>query len=460
MSKCTVDDVHDLRVEVKKLRSLFRLFSTTKHALRIPGAMRRVYRAAGTLRDLQLCTDVLHHVERVRQPLQQLHAALASLQTLAVMELERSIHAYDAGAARATCLRRLPLVAQRSRVHEGMSRLTERITVIMDTGARRENDLHTLRIRCKDLMYAARTMSDVFNDSMISDEEESLLHDLTQELGSLQDRRKTLALISPSLAASIAEPERSYIRSVRSVLVTQKEEARRHAITSVRRARSVIVSIALLPLLLAIGCSTSNVYDPSLALPAQPLSSRQMQASVSAGMLPQTRPEAASQAISVGASGTVRFAPASWLTLQGRYWVADAAYAEGVATGISTSAIIRLDGKEEGWRWSLLPTYAWTFGGSASNYALEGQGGALMVAAWLPAMGDWRPYAGMGPAYGWNELDGERHGWAGILNVGTHYMLGTEFSVYAELTTIGQVNHYDGIAHLLFSPILGVAYAF
>jgi hypothetical protein len=205
-------------------------------------------------------------------------------------------------------------------------------------------------------------------------------------------------------------------------------------------------------------CSTSNVYDASLTLPGKPLASRQMQVQAAGGFLPQTRPAEAQQALSVGASGTVRFAPASWLTLQGRYWIADAAFDEGVATGFSTSAHIRLDDREEGWRFALVPTFGWTVGGSKNNYAIEGNGVSLILASWLPSFDAMKPYVGIGPAVGWNDMDDNKNGWGGIVNVGTHYMITNELSLLAELTTVAQVNRYDGIAHLLFSPIVGVSY--
>lgn len=219
-------------------------------------------------------------------------------------------------------------------------------------------------------------------------------------------------------------------------------------------------SILFFCLVALCSCSTSNVYDASLTLPGKPLNSMQGQVQVTGGFMPQTRPEAAQQALSIGGSGTIRFAPLSWLTLQGRYWIADAAYNEGVAMGYSTSAHIRLDGKEEGWRFSIVPSFGWTVGrSSGDNYYVEGQGASLVLASLLPTIDSFRPYAGIGPAVGWNYSETDKNGWAAILNLGTHYMITNEFSVLAELTTIAQVNRYDRIAHLLFSPIVGVSYA-
>ncbi len=221
------------------------------------------------------------------------------------------------------------------------------------------------------------------------------------------------------------------------------------------------LSVARLSVALLCSCSTSNVYDASLTLPGKPLGSMQGQVQVAGGFLPQTRPEAAQQALSIGGSGTIRFAPFSWLTLQGRYWIADAAYDEGVARGYSTSVHIRLDGKEEGWRFSIVPSFGWTVGkSSGDNYYVEGQGASLVLASWLPSVDSFRPYAGIGPAVGWNYSETDKNGWGAILNLGTHYMITSEFSVLAEVTTIAQVNRYDEIAHLLFSPIIGVSYVF
>jgi len=223
---------------------------------------------------------------------------------------------------------------------------------------------------------------------------------------------------------------------------------------------SLSVAHGFLCVALLCSCSTSNVYDASLTLPGKPLGSMQGQVLVTGGFIPQTRPEAAQQALSIGGSGTIRFAPFSFLTLQGRYWVADAAYDEGVAMGYSTSAHIRLDGKEEGWRFSLVPSFAWTVGRSTGeSYYVEGYGASFILASWLPSVDSFRPYAGIGPAFGWKYAEIDNNGWAGIFNLGTHYMITDEFSVLAELTTIAQVNRYDEIAHLLFSPIVGVSYA-
>lgn len=196
-----------------------------------------------------------------------------------------------------------------------------------------------------------------------------------------------------------------------------------------------------------------------------------MQVQLTGGFFPQTRPEAADQAISAGVSGTLRIAPASWLTIQGRYWAADAAYNEGLSQGISTSAIIRLDSDTSGVRWSVVPTFGLT---TNKDFTLEGKGASLILAAWLPASELFQPYVGVGPAYGWSPtnynsttattnadgMNDQRNGWAAILNIGTHCTLVDNLSVVGELSTVCQVNLYDGRAHIIFSPIIGVAYAF
>jgi len=186
-----------------------------------------------------------------------------------------------------------------------------------------------------------------------------------------------------------------------------------------------------------------------------------MQVQVTGGFFPQTRPKEADQALSGGFSGTLRIAPVPWLTLQGRYCAADAATGGGFSQGISTSAIIRLDSDTTGFRWSVVPTFGWS---TNQSFELEGKGASLILAAWLPATDMWQPYVGFGPAYGWspssNDSDVGRNGWAAILNIGTHCNIVGNLSVVGELSTVYQVNLFDGIAHIIFSPILGVAYAF
>jgi hypothetical protein len=217
-----------------------------------------------------------------------------------------------------------------------------------------------------------------------------------------------------------------------------------------------IVSVSFV--VLATACSSSNIYDPSLTLPARPLHAREMQVQGALGALPQTRPDAVSSAYGYGGSGTARFAPAEWLTLQGRYWGATSG--DGYGSGVSASALIRLDTATTGWRFVLVPSFGWTF---VDNNA-EGQGGSLTAGAWLPPLGDLRPYIGVGGAYGWNgdtyaDDPRSRSGWGVLLNTGTHVMFTDAFSLVAEVTTVAQVNEFDTIAHLIFSPVIGVSYA-
>ncbi|HLP29362.1 MAG TPA: hypothetical protein VK147_12035 [Candidatus Didemnitutus sp.] len=224
-------------------------------------------------------------------------------------------------------------------------------------------------------------------------------------------------------------------------------------------------------LVAVVGCSTSNVYDPSLTLPASPLKHRQMQLQATGGFYPQTRPREADQALSLGFSGTMRIAATPWLTLQGRYWAADAASGDGLSQGISVSSIVRLDSDSTGFRWSIVPSFGWS---TNQSFELEGKGTSLILAAWLPSTEMFQPYVGIGPAYGWSPesssytntgtdstiTDGSRNGWGAILNVGTHCNIVGDLSVVGELTTVLQVNLYDGVAHIIFSPIIGIAYAF
>lgn len=201
-------------------------------------------------------------------------------------------------------------------------------------------------------------------------------------------------------------------------------------------------------------CSSSNVYDPSLTLPSSPLSSRQMQATGTLGAFPHTRPQAEGAIVSAGASGTVRFAPTSWLTLQGRGWIANLT-GDNTLSGLSVSALIRLDNKNDGLRWVVVPTYGWSFSGNI----VEGRGTSLILGAWLPQLDQVQPYVGIGGAYGWHPSNsGTYEGWGAIANTGMHYRITQEFSILAELTTVVQINRFDNVTHVIASPVFGLSY--
>jgi len=200
---CTIENIHQFRVEYKKMRSFLRMISHNKKAgkeIKIPEKIKKAYRVSGAIRDLQLqrgrITNAVKGVhEKPRAYLTLLQKKINDLKpALCEILLTKSItenrKKTDAADLRKLSLTDFKLFAQKK---------WEIIYSIIATGHFIDDNLHSIRKHLKDLFYNLKLYKGIEYEKLLSSavrgKDEPYFHQLISELGNFQDNCTALTLL-------------------------------------------------------------------------------------------------------------------------------------------------------------------------------------------------------------------------------------------------------------------------
>jgi CHAD domain-containing protein len=194
------EDIHDLRVNYKKVRAFLRLLQVEKGAghLHVPDKLRSLYHHCGTVRDWQLflheirdqglaekLPDCMHHWRKklFTYKEQAVHA-------IEIMHFKRMLHGI---------IKELPRQLQEDTVKQFMHQKVAAIHLLL-LAADNEKDLHSIRKQIKDIIYCIRIFEKDWGipfpfPGFMSDQE---LNELATKLGNFNDQCLAISLLQPS----------------------------------------------------------------------------------------------------------------------------------------------------------------------------------------------------------------------------------------------------------------------
>ena len=152
LEKFDMDDIHDLRVEYKKLRSLIRLIQLEANApkLKVPGKLKSVYETGGPVRDIQLfiprLSPYFYHF-----PTQVFLNGLEQKLATAKQELKRAIEQTSFEKVEESVIGSLPDHLN----DEAVKKFVEKKIQAVKSGLsniQNDEDLHSVRKQLKDLI--------------------------------------------------------------------------------------------------------------------------------------------------------------------------------------------------------------------------------------------------------------------------------------------------------------------
>lgn len=206
------EDIHDFRVEIKKLRALFRLVNTseTTHLLEIPKPIRKFYRFVGNVRNLQL------HEQRIRSLRKDLliEKPVLYLQILSNEEkLEREKAKKMAGHVSFKDFEKnfagdLPAELAEDMKNKFVQNIKSALTKIFMLPVLHDEAIHDVRKLVKDLMYNHDFLQElvalVLPPGLNNVE---AMNDLTNVLGNYHDLCLAVFFLSPVYLHHIEETE-------------------------------------------------------------------------------------------------------------------------------------------------------------------------------------------------------------------------------------------------------------
>lgn len=216
------------------------------------------------------------------------------------------------------------------------------------------------------------------------------------------------------------------------------------------------ITASIIFILLISGCTPSLVYSPSINLPPEPLNGGQFQITGGVGMLAEARPHRMDAEIALGQDLTIRYSPFDRFTLQIKGWKDISNNLEDQRSGASYTNIILLNDINSTIRIGLVPTGAFLF----VNNDLEGGGGAMQLAVWLPKYWLINSYIALGAGFGIREITDKNNqwGWGYIGNVGIATLIGNHITLNLEISGIKQVNEWENITHYILAPSFNVGF--
>jgi CHAD domain-containing protein len=228
-------DIHDFRVEIKKLKALFRLFRSvakTTYAYQFPKALNKTYHYLGYLRELQILHQKIVATCRdgdITQPtnyLDQINKSLDWYKQKSRNSLQRT-HALKKNNERI-----IKHLFDEPGQEEIQTFIESKMKALRDLLAKSNHDdesMHSMRKILKDIQYI---LSYVENKKAKADGSPHLktIQESTRALGDFHDQRVALRLLDQELKTpSISVDEKKLLRGIRKLWQPDKEILRKEA---------------------------------------------------------------------------------------------------------------------------------------------------------------------------------------------------------------------------------------
>ena len=240
----SVEDIHELRVEYKKLRAFLRLVHCDPDAprhLSMPSPIKSIYRSAGTVRDLQLFqpeVQKLHDLHLSGIPIymqnlrQQLFRAKEQLiESLEDVDIEEEIE--DVAG-------KMPDYLQDASIRQFIHRKIAAIQILL-LAADRDEDLHAIRKHLKDIQYVIKIFENDWGLTfpIVAWKSEKLLTDVTTQLGDFNDRCVTITLLDEAGLDELPAPEQTILRHWQQELEAEKELSKEEVLKAVQNLQLI-----------------------------------------------------------------------------------------------------------------------------------------------------------------------------------------------------------------------------
>ena len=235
------EDIHELRVEYKKLRAFTRLVQLERGAgdLRILPKLKSLYHAAGEVRDIQHLLQQLATISG-KYPLPEFIKYWEQVLFAAKEQLVKEIEKADFGKMQENMSQHLPDTLEENTIEKFIHRKVAAIHIIL-MAAEQDKDLHSIRKNLKDIIYEIRIFkSDLGLPFPVKAwKSEKLLNDMTVKLGDFNDQSILISYLHSGYSKIVSAGEQTIIDNWRQSLELQKEKLKQFLFQQVLRLQLV-----------------------------------------------------------------------------------------------------------------------------------------------------------------------------------------------------------------------------
>ena len=227
------DAIHAFRVQAKKLRAFLRLLD-----LKLPNKIKKVYAAAGQIRDIQLqLTQIRKASQAMEEPagyLLQLEEQLQKRKAL-FMAISKENHF---GSSRRKLFKKLPAKLPFDNIADFLQGEIAVILVLVSAGLNSDDDLHSTRKKIKEIIYINELYKEELEQhhgAVILDERSNKKAlALADELGKFVDKWVALSLLKTGWLKNIQPEERKQLQSIQRRWQKQKRALRKRVTSDLK----------------------------------------------------------------------------------------------------------------------------------------------------------------------------------------------------------------------------------
>ena len=230
------EDIHDLRVNYKKVRAFLRLLLIEKNTgdLHIPHKLKALYHDAGKVRDMQLFLDELHQLPVVfqlphcnshwnRQLFADKEEAVTAIEVVHFKKIISSL------------TDELPKELHDDTLKKFLHQKVAAIHILL-LAADDEHDLHSIRKQLKDIIYVIRIFENDWGISFpIRGVSEKKLSNMASLLGDFNDRCLAISLLQSGYNNN--ENENAVLKQLENSWQIQKNSQQQELLQRVRELR-------------------------------------------------------------------------------------------------------------------------------------------------------------------------------------------------------------------------------
>jgi len=233
------EDIHDLRVNYKKLRAFLRLLEVQDDAgdLELPDALKVVYHSCGGVRDVQLFLASL----KQQQGASSMPCFINNFQQKLFANKEQTVKSIEAIHFKkmlAAIKKELPHHLRKSTVHQFIQQKIAAMHILLLV-ADSDNNLHSIRKNSKDIIYNLRILKqDAGIDFTVMDmPNEELLDDMATRLGDYNDRCLAVSLLQSGYDKNCNQEEQAFVNNLLQEQLQQKESEKQKLLQQVQQLR-------------------------------------------------------------------------------------------------------------------------------------------------------------------------------------------------------------------------------
>jgi len=238
------EDIHELRVNYKKLRAFVRLLQEDPDAgkhLAVPDDIKEVYQAGAKVRDRQLFLDFLH--KSIKDPTTLMPQFASGINRELFKTKEKLVLAIEETSFKdgeAKLKKSLPSFLHDEAIHRFVHRKVAAVQLIL-LSLENDEDLHGIRKHLKDLLYVIRIFEQEWGISfpIHAWKSEKALSDITTALGDYNDLSITVGFLDDSTINELPEEEKSVLLGLKEKSCTQKSVLQGQLLNKVRGLRLV-----------------------------------------------------------------------------------------------------------------------------------------------------------------------------------------------------------------------------